>query len=134
MTPASAGAFMLAKAQGEDLIYVSDRWKKVVNVYAYPTGERVGRLTGFSAPLGECVDRKGNVWIVDSDKVVEYDTPHRSDRFVKRKRNRMFYKSAQRRSGTHQYEPGATFSLQERAGNAVGLRLSGGAGILLLYV
>lgn len=66
------GAFMLAKAQGEDLVYVSDRWKKVVNVYAYPTGERVGRLTGFSSPLGECVDRHGNIWIVDSDKVVEY--------------------------------------------------------------
>lgn len=66
------GAFMLAKAQGADLIYVSDRWKKIVNVYAYPTGERVGRLTGFSSPLGECADRRGNIWIVDSDKVVEY--------------------------------------------------------------
>jgi len=69
---AQNGAFMLSKARDEDLIYVSDRWKKVVNVYVYPTGERVGRLTGFSSPLGECVDRRGNIWIVDGDKVVEY--------------------------------------------------------------
>jgi hypothetical protein len=47
------------------LLYVSDTFPKVVNVYTYPTLKYVGRLTGFQYPLGECADRVGNVWITD---------------------------------------------------------------------
>src|SRR6516225_6984175 len=36
------------------LLYVSDTFPKVVNVYTYPTLKYVGRLTGFQYPLGEC--------------------------------------------------------------------------------
>jgi hypothetical protein len=72
LRPQAANAFMQPRTSSDDLVYVSDRWKRVVNVYSFPNGERVGKLTGFQAPTGECVDRQGNIWITDTGKVVEY--------------------------------------------------------------
>jgi hypothetical protein len=68
-----AGSWMSPAAKHEGLLYVSDSRAKVY-VYSYPQGDLVGTLTGFDAPQGECVDSKGDVWVVEysSNDVVEY--------------------------------------------------------------
>jgi hypothetical protein len=68
-----AGSWMSPAAKHESLLYVSDTRTKVY-VYSYPKGDLVGTLTGFDGPLGECVDSKGDVWVVEysSNDIVEY--------------------------------------------------------------
>jgi hypothetical protein len=43
-------------------------------VFSYPSDKLVGTLTGFGSPVGACVDKAGNVWIVNQDppEVIEY--------------------------------------------------------------
>jgi hypothetical protein len=60
-----SGSWMLPEAKSEDLLYVSDAGSKVVDVYSYPGGEKVGQLTGFVGPGGLCVDRTGDVFVTD---------------------------------------------------------------------
>jgi hypothetical protein len=52
-------------SSSHDLLYVSDEYANVY-VYTYPQGKRVGKLTGFIAPVGECVDAAGDVFIVSA--------------------------------------------------------------------
>jgi hypothetical protein len=54
------------------LVYVSAT--NAVCVYDYQTGALVGMLGGFQYAWGQCVDKRGNVWITDSGNasVVEY--------------------------------------------------------------
>jgi hypothetical protein len=47
------------------LLYISDNYRNVY-VFTYPQGKPVQKLTGFIAPLGECVDPAGDVFIVAS--------------------------------------------------------------------
>lgn len=47
------------------LLYVSAFDGNDVSVYDYPAGTSVGTLTGFTAPSGQCVDAKGDVYIAD---------------------------------------------------------------------
>jgi hypothetical protein len=56
------------------LVYVSIVDKGVVDVYNYKTGARVGQLSGFASPQGQCVDAKGDVFITDyaNTSVTEY--------------------------------------------------------------
>jgi hypothetical protein len=56
------------------LLYVSDWQTNDVFVYDYATGDRVGKLTGFHAPYGQCEDAKGDIWIANYNgkTVVEY--------------------------------------------------------------
>jgi hypothetical protein len=56
-----------------DLLYVSNG-NGVVNVYRYWQYTLVGVLSNFKNPTGECVDKAGNVYILDSGKndIVEY--------------------------------------------------------------
>jgi hypothetical protein len=65
------GSWMLPEAKGRDLLYVSSdlyaSGKSDVFVFSYPEGKLIGTLTGFSEPAGECVDRKGNVFITDTE-------------------------------------------------------------------
>jgi hypothetical protein len=58
----------------KELLYVGDDETNDVYVYDYKSGKSVGTLTGFSAPYGECVDAKGDVYIAnfDDQDVVEY--------------------------------------------------------------
>jgi hypothetical protein len=49
-------------ASGQDLLYVTSG--DYVLVYTYPQGHLVGTLTGFTSPLGECVDSASDVFIV----------------------------------------------------------------------
>ncbi len=71
------GSWMLPEAKSEDLLYISNSpspshssaW---VTVYSYPRGKLVGAIKGFYDPVGECVDRAGNVFIADLDTLYEY--------------------------------------------------------------
>ncbi len=74
--PETARTWMTPQATRMDLLYVSDVRKQTVDVYSYPMGGLVGKLTGFGRPKGECADRTGNVWIADAGgfDVIEY--PH----------------------------------------------------------
>jgi hypothetical protein len=50
----------------KELLYISDSsGTGDVYVYNYETGRRVGTLTGFEFPFQQCVDKRGDVWIID---------------------------------------------------------------------
>jgi hypothetical protein len=74
--PERGGSWTLPDAKSEDLLYVSDQQRAVVYVLTYPAGKPVGKLTGFYDPVGECVDKGGDVFIVnESDgggSILEY--------------------------------------------------------------
>ncbi len=63
---------MAPDAQAQDLLYVSD--VRTVTVYSYPRGKFEGTLRHFYIATGMCVDKKGDVFIVDGgySKVFEY--------------------------------------------------------------
>jgi hypothetical protein len=70
-------SWMAPGANKDDLLYISDQGSRDVYVFSYPQRALVGTLTGFVNPRGECVDRVGNVWIVDlgsgpNASVIEY--------------------------------------------------------------
>jgi hypothetical protein len=58
------------------LLYVSAQNGTDVTVYDYSNAKQVGMLTGFSAPSGQCVDAKGNVYIANSDSGVVDEYAH----------------------------------------------------------
>lgn len=47
------------------LLYYDDDITDDTYVYDYPSGEMVGKLTGFDDPQGMCVDQKGDVYITN---------------------------------------------------------------------
>jgi hypothetical protein len=57
---------MSAEAKRDDLLYVSDSGRNLVYVFNYPNGKLVGTLTGFYFPQGECTDKKGDVFVTNS--------------------------------------------------------------------
>lgn len=61
-------------AKRGDLLYVSGSGTNKVYVYTFPRGKLVGTLTGFSSPLGDCVDASQNVWVVNAGtkQILEY--------------------------------------------------------------
>jgi hypothetical protein len=66
-------SWMAPDARKKDLLYISDQSGDVY-VFSYPKGELKGTLTGFADPQGECVDKKGDVWIslFAAEQLVEY--------------------------------------------------------------
>lgn len=58
----------------KELLYVSDSKDSRVDVYDFESGRRMGALTGFVSPSGQCVDARGNVFIADLDlhQLTEY--------------------------------------------------------------
>jgi hypothetical protein len=60
-------------AKKVDLLYISDG-NGEVTVYTYWQKSLVGELTGFTQPMGECVDKASDVFITDygAQKVIEY--------------------------------------------------------------
>jgi|HubBroStandDraft_2_1064218.scaffolds.fasta_scaffold07812_5 hypothetical protein len=70
-------SWMLPGTSGAALIYLSGQdvsEYRVVYVLSYTTGKLVGQLKGFGAPWGLCVDKSGDVWVVDytESEVNEY--------------------------------------------------------------
>lgn len=58
------------------LLYVTDPSDNIVYVLSLPTGKLVGRLSGFDQPLGDCVDKKGDVFVTDSQTHVVREFKH----------------------------------------------------------
>lgn len=59
------GSWMLAEAKNKDLLYVSDNYNGIVDVYDYGKSRQVGAIRGFDQPTGQCVDKKGDVWVTE---------------------------------------------------------------------
>jgi hypothetical protein len=64
------------KARGRDLLYVSERYAGVTNVYTYPEGNFRGSLTypGSAFTGGLCSNKGGDVFITTEYAIYEY--PH----------------------------------------------------------
>ena len=60
-------------AKRSDLLYVSDETGSVY-VFSYPKGTPEGTLTGLPDPQGECVDKKGDVFVTTfgGGEILEY--------------------------------------------------------------
>ena len=73
-----SGSWMLPEAKNEDLLYAGDVASGTglgrVDVFSYPRGKLLGRLLGFDAPGGLCVDSAGDIWITnfENGNIVEY--------------------------------------------------------------
>ncbi|MGA8574323.1 MAG: hypothetical protein WB609_01390 [Candidatus Cybelea sp.] len=70
----STPSWMARGAMAQNLLYISNGGADNVYVYSYPAGSLVGKLGQLQDPVGLCVDRTGNVWIVNSasSTIVEY--------------------------------------------------------------
>jgi len=67
-TPAQARAtasWMSPEAKGENLLYIADLGTNSVDVFPYPKGKQVGAITGFGSVATLCVDKAGDVFVVD---------------------------------------------------------------------
>ncbi len=71
-------SWMRPDAGKEWLLYVSDASTGTIQIYNYrvKTGKLYGQITGFSFPYGQCIDRHGNVYIVDNDTAKIYEFAH----------------------------------------------------------
>jgi hypothetical protein len=62
---ASVGPSSAILSKDQSLLYVSDPKAGDVYMIALPSGSLVGKLTGFSYPVGDCIDQHGNVFVDD---------------------------------------------------------------------
>lgn len=53
------------QAKTGSLLYISDLGANSVDVYTYPGGAPVGKLTGFGSVAGLCADKGGTLFVVD---------------------------------------------------------------------
>lgn len=58
------------------VLFVSDSGTADVYIYNLTTLKRIGTITGFDQPQGECSDNRGNVWITDTNGQVVYELSH----------------------------------------------------------
>jgi len=62
------GSWVSKDAASSDLLYVSDGTAGSVSMITYPQLRHAGRLIHFKSPAGLCVDKRGNVYILDHTK------------------------------------------------------------------
>jgi|HubBroStandDraft_2_1064218.scaffolds.fasta_scaffold17254_3 hypothetical protein len=63
--PDHRSSWMSADAKRiKKLLYISDWSSNDVYVYDYSKGTLEGQLSGLNDPYGQCVDKKGSVWVV----------------------------------------------------------------------
>jgi len=53
------------RAAAKTLLYVSDLGTNLVNVYTYPNGSLITKLSGFGSVAGLCSSKTGYVFVVD---------------------------------------------------------------------
>jgi len=72
-TPSRARSWMQPAGLNADLLYISDA-NGEVTVYRYWHRTLLGILTGFTQPMGLCVDNRGDVYVADygAQQIVEY--------------------------------------------------------------
>lgn len=69
-------SWMAPDAREKDLLYVTN--SNTVTAYSYSDGDLEGTLISGNEPMGDCVDAKGDIWIVTAggeigdDYIVEY--------------------------------------------------------------
>ena len=70
----AAPASVAPHAAHGSLLYLSNVQDHDVEIYSYPDGRTVGKLSNFGQPRSECADSRGDVWIVDTQalQVEEY--------------------------------------------------------------
>jgi hypothetical protein len=64
--PDQRSSWMKAAAAKSPLLYVSDAETYDVYAYSWPGLQLVGTLSGFNGPTGECVDKQGDLWVVNT--------------------------------------------------------------------
>lgn len=71
-------SWMRPDAGKQWLLYVSDASTGTIQIYNYrvKTGKLYGQITGLSFPYGQCIDRRGNVFVVDNDTAKIYEFAH----------------------------------------------------------
>jgi hypothetical protein len=69
------------------LIYASDADTNDVYVYDYGKGTQVGTLTGFDDPGPQCVDRKGDVFVLDIGNYTTVEYKHGGTKIIKTYQN-----------------------------------------------
>jgi hypothetical protein len=72
--PDPSHSWMAPDAKRQNLLYISDIGTYDVYVYSYPKGALEGTLTGLSGPEGECVDKRGDIFIANfsTSSILEY--------------------------------------------------------------
>jgi hypothetical protein len=71
-------SWMRKDAGKQWLLYVSDGSSGTIDVYNYrvKAGRLYGQLTGLNFPYGQCVDRSGDVYVVDNGTSKIYEFAH----------------------------------------------------------
>ncbi|MGC1379974.1 MAG: hypothetical protein WA814_02980 [Candidatus Baltobacteraceae bacterium] len=67
----AAASWLSPAAKSQNLLYVSDLGTNSVDVYPYPKGKLIGSLTGFGSVNGLCVDKAGDLFVVDESGPVQ---------------------------------------------------------------
>lgn len=72
--PDRGRSWMSPDAKRKDLLYISDQTTGDVYVFGYPKGVLVGTIAGLPEPQGECVDKKGDVFVTTfaAFQILEY--------------------------------------------------------------
>jgi hypothetical protein len=65
-------------ARKQSLLYVSDGSTGTIDIYTYKAkgGKLYGQITGLSFPYGQCLDRAGDVYVVDNGTAKIYEYAH----------------------------------------------------------
>jgi hypothetical protein len=73
--PSQRASWISPEARGENLVYVASNW---ISVWTYPSGALVGVIDDLKASGGICVEKSGNILVVNPQyyRVEEY--PHGS--------------------------------------------------------
>lgn len=68
------GSWMLPDEVRKNLLYVSDQSTGDLDVFDYPRGIMVGRITGLPEPQGLCADKRGDVFVTTfaDQEILEY--------------------------------------------------------------
>jgi hypothetical protein len=71
-------SWILPDAGKQWLLYVSDGSTGTIDIYNYRSrvGKLYGQITGFTFPYGQCIDRAGNVYVVDNATAKIYEFAH----------------------------------------------------------
>jgi hypothetical protein len=73
---ATASSWAAPDKKSSVLVYISDENAKNVRILSYPKLTPIRDLSGFTKPIGECVDSAGDVFVVDAGSAAVYEFAH----------------------------------------------------------
>jgi hypothetical protein len=80
--PDRGRSWMRPDAPAKALIYVSDADTDDVYVYDYANRTQVGTLTGVDDPGAQCVDRKGDVFVIETGNYTTVEYKHGGTKII----------------------------------------------------